>query len=117
LKHGIGTRQTGGSLSLPARERGLKQDERHLGHYRPHVAPRAGARIETRCQPSLPIFCHGSLPARERGLKLGQVRLVGDRAASLPARERGLKHLTRVSLRAFLLVAPRAGARIETSGS
>ena len=77
--------------SLPARERGLKLDEKGCKKVLQEVAPRAGAWIETIEQQSLsgdevvapragawietvclrrsPVGLRRSLPARERGLK------------------------------------------------
>ena len=79
----------------------------------PQVAPRAGARIETGQSPAGDRIVR-SPPVRGRGLKLprcGQrVRL----HMSPPVRGRGLK-LQPQPPRARDQVAPRAGARIETS--
>ena len=77
------------------------------------VAPHAGAWIET-----LDIFAgptnSPSLPTRERGLKLGVWLLFIGVLMSLPTRERGLKQTKREILTQFVLVAPHAGAWIET---
>ena len=56
------------SLSLPARERGLKPTTSGSSIKSVPVAPRAGAWIETR---AMALFTQVgmSLPARERGLK------------------------------------------------
>src|SRR5271157_1790679 len=79
--------------SLPARERGSKQQLRPPGS----------------------CILTPSLPARERGSKQRPAQEHFGSAASLPARERGSKQL--LPGFAFLArpVAPRAGARIETA--
>ena len=81
---------------------------------RPTVAPRAGARIETSWVPTA-APARSSLPARERGSK----RVCSGPACvcrrSLPARERGSKHAGDRRGVEGCRVAPRAGARIETS--
>ena len=65
-KNGVPLYQLTGSL--PARERGLKQGEPLARQGAGIVAPRAGAWIET--VPTLSWLCvDASLPARERGLK------------------------------------------------
>src|SRR5208283_4956259 len=75
----------------PARERGSKHPDK--SSVEPNrVAPRAGARIETRSRAS--TRCSTS--------------------RSLPARERGSKHVGGAEYAAAFRVAPRAGARIET---
>ena len=118
-------------LLLPPRNRG-----------RMHVAPRAGARIETSTKrtrlspvPASPpargrglkrvrlgtgtLALRRSPPARGRGLKLIQhqvCRITGIR--SPPARGRGLKHHCVLCASSNQQrVAPRAGARIETPTS
>ena len=79
-------------VSLPARERGLKPVTIGNG------------------QDSL-----RSLPARERGLKQLLAHLdIRNECPSLPARERGLKHPQGLTKEVTPLVAPRAGAWIET---
>ena len=65
-----------GSLSLPSRERGLKQ------------------KFMKRLRKSFE-----SLPSRERGLKQIKLPLALDRGTSLPSRERGLKQPMNVSKR------------------
>ena len=78
--------------SLPARERGLKRLTADIGnrHAQSHFRP-------------LPY----------RGGKL--TADIGNRhAQSLPARERGLKRFYLIKYKMNLLVAPRAGAWIET---
>ena len=83
------------------------------------VAPCAGARIETPYSAISASTCgHGSPPARGRGSKPAVPRLaVTLRLSSPPARGRGSKPHVRVPLRSLpLIVAPCAGARIETAG-
>ena len=121
--------------SLPARERGSKHGNRccsrsfwgcrsprgsaDRNQSRPgrnrwsEVAPRAGARIETR-QADILEHKHMSLPARERGSKLGFGWASDRPRSSLPARERGSKLLEVDVVGDNGEVAPRAGARIET---
>jgi len=113
-KHREGRQAADGRASLPARERGSKQRA-------------AGRHLES----------HQSLPARERGSKPCLARDQRRRRGSLPARERGSKHTEGIALVMRLpgrsprgsadrntrttgtsfsrLVAPRAGARIETA--
>ena len=55
-----------------------------------------------------------SLPSRERGLKHFVIPQLGNSVSSLPSRERGLKQLSVVLLPLVVLVAPFAGAWIET---
>ena len=78
--------------SLPARERGSKRCKPQPPMSPAGVAPRAGARIETRSRRKSPTKTQRSLPARERGSKL--VHAIGNCNV--------------------IKVAPRAGARIET---
>ena len=147
-----------GYRSLPARERGSKRLGRLRHVLRLLVAPRTGARIETRrpCAgfwwdpvaprtgariETRPVILsstvthrrspHGSadrnmstpprvphdapsLPARERGSKLFEVFTAVVYSMSLPARERGSKPRPRLQPE-LRLVAPRTGARIETT--
>src|SRR5690349_5749585 len=79
------------------------------------VAPRAGAWIETpRSRGTTPRAAR-SPPARGRGLKRAHVpRPALPAATSPPARGRGLKRPGAAALGGGLLVAPRAGAWIET---
>ena len=56
-----------------------------------------------------------SLPARERGLKRRIQRYNLFVGRSLPARERGLKPHMHIVPHDMDMVAPRAGARIETT--
>ena len=56
-----------------------------------------------------------SPPARGRGLKLLILILLTMRTVSPPARGRGLKPLCLIFFRSWLIVAPRAGAWIETT--
>ena len=58
-----------------------------------------------------------SLPMRERGLKHVGYKLPYFYATSLPMRERGLKHVGDGSYNAKIIVAPHAGAWIETQQS
>ena len=77
------------------------------------VAPHAGARIETTntgCNKTVTT----SLPTRERGLKLGSAVDLSQPVMSLPTRERGLKPWLVWGLLGLVIVAPHAGARIET---
>ncbi len=68
LKHNSRSGQLYLYRSLPTRERGLKQFiERHSSNFT-HVAPYAGAWIET-CVKPFTIRIVASLPTRERGLK------------------------------------------------
>ena len=80
-------------LSLPMRERGLKQ--KSLEEYR------------QRCL---------SLPMRERGLKHLDAYGGVNNKSSLPMRERGLKLGAVTGHGLPVVVAPHAGAWIETSG-
>ena len=93
------------------RGRGLKR-ELALHDCFDFVAPRAGARIETSSSWSWSSSRYGlSPPVRGRGLKQARdARLV----TSPPVRGRGLKHVPIVGF-GCSVVAPRAGARIETS--
>ena len=77
------------------------------------VAPRAGAWIET-CAPQRVCPATGSPRARGRGLKLTKLRTSEGAAESPPARGRGLKLFDREAPLLDRLVAPRAGAWIET---
>jgi len=79
-------------VSLPTRERGLKQ------------ATLTGAQGGLQ-----------SLPTRERGLKRADRAGSGVVVPSLPTRERGLKLAVGVDLAVGRRVAPYAGAWIETS--
>ena len=78
------------------------------------VAPRAGAWIETDFVRQLTINGIKSHPVRVRGLKLSAARWYSDHDLSHPVRVRGLKQIFRI-VRADVLVAPRAGAWIETA--
>ena len=69
LKPAYRVRRRSGTRSLPTRERELKRFVRRAGNRTSHVAPHAGARIETRLR--LMDGQKGvSLPTRERELKL-----------------------------------------------
>ncbi len=121
-------------MSLPVRERGLKHVGVPLIMYYPvapragawietsyplelkeisDVAPRAGAWIETGMTASQQTMA-GSLPVRERGLKHHGRRAPGRHLLSLPVRERGLKRQFIPVAWSPQVVAPRAGAWIET---
>ena len=77
------------------------------------VAPRAGAWIETEME-EIMFFAFQSLPVRERGLKPRTERRSESRCLSLPVRERGLKQRLTLNQHILVIVAPRAGAWIET---
>ena len=79
------------------------------------VAPRAGAWIETSTSFFSSAIIHPSHPARVRGLKLFGVIFIIVKATSHPARVRGLKLPVEAGDTEKQLVAPRAGAWIETS--
>ncbi len=123
-------------MSLPARERGSKLRSRAAIIKMRSVAPRAGAWIETLCRSQAPT---GQPVAPRAGAWIETVRpakaVFGvpgrsprgsvDRNAaistlhtalhaSLPARERGSKLRKLLKRREIGLVAPRAGAWIET---
>ncbi len=76
------------------------------------VAPRAGAWIETHFH-RLHCTEFWSHPVRVRGLKPGARRACRKAGQSHPVRVRGLKHMSGLPMRE-LMVAPRAGAWIET---
>src|SRR5271166_3456068 len=123
--------------SLPARERGSKRHNTGTGQRCRHVAPRAGARIETGAPLSFrsfsscrsprgsadrnnaalrevePLF--GSLPARERGSKLFLPRHGRPAAAVAPRAGARIETISTIAGRSLTTVAPRAGARIETA--
>ena len=80
-------------MSHPARVRGLKEDSAEVFPALLHVAPRAGAWIESRSFAAFPALSISSHPARVRGLK--------DRRGERRQRLRRQ-------------VAPRAGAWIES---
>ena len=79
-------------MSLPTRERGLKQELEGLKHRD-----------------------YTSLPTRERGLKRYRDLVVSGVVVSLPTRERGLKLAKCCDDWAREKVAPHAGAWIETA--
>ena len=100
-------------VSLPTRERGLKQSCLCLLHGGNRVAPHAGAWIET-VRAIFKSRSESSLPTWERGLKLIMSNGSSFTLKSLPTWERGLKLLI---LPIWLLhnsVAPHVGAWIET---
>ena len=99
------------------RGRGLKlnHDSATVTHWR--VAPRAGARIETFANQQQGDYPARSPPVRGRGLKhlVQSSTRSGYSLSSPPVRGRGLKlNPGNIDL-AVDGVAPRAGARIETS--
>ena len=87
LKHAIYCENVVDFKSLHTRERGLKQRARAGGADRPHVAPHAGARIETARSRSGLRRRGRSLPTRERGLKQLSPARVFRLFDSLPTRE------------------------------
>jgi len=78
------------------------------------VAPRAGAWIETWIPEAVEEESK-SRPARARGLKHASLRLLIVTTRSRPARARGLKHKAVYHHCPGCIVAPRAGAWIETT--
>ncbi len=96
------------------RARGLKLGIRRYRKETYKVAPHAGAWIETFVTGD--YACDSvSRPMRARGLKLQPMLHLEMFGKSRPMRARGLKRLFRESLRNNLVVAPHAGAWIETS--
>ena len=81
------------------------------------VAPRAGAWIETMLPAPNSASGLKSHPVRVRGLKLRGIPItaIADQA-SHPVRVRGLKQDDTIGVYRPLIVAPRAGAWIETRG-
>src|SRR5882724_2891527 len=100
-------------VSPPARGRGLKRGLLTDDRGGRGVAPRAGAWIETGRSIGQRVGPSQSPPARGRGLKRREVAFAADVAASPPARGRGLKPGWS-AVRRIAVVAPRAGAWIET---
>ena len=101
-------------MSRPVRARGLKLPKFFRFVIAYYVAPRAGAWIETKitaCEYSVALK---SRPVRARGLKLSKTDVKDTSLASRPVRARGLKHGELSQLAKRVLVAPRAGAWIET---
>ena len=98
-------------MSLPARERGLKQITLSPAASSGRVAPRAGAWIETIAfLYSVPNS--GVAPPRaERGLKPMPACKYCREAKSLPARERGLKLFIRCTRTKICRLAPPARER------
>jgi len=84
-----------------------------LDEARAKVAPRAGAWIETLVDRPVDDLSK-SRPARARGLKLYLLEDIREQIRSRPARARGLKLERRLHRQTAELVAPRAGAWIET---
>ena len=81
------------------------------------VAPYAGAWIETFSVERVQSKILRSLPTRERGLKPFGDNIKSRIMWSLPTRERGLKPVISPLLFMQIMVAPYAGAWIETGGS
>ena len=79
------------------------------------VAPLAGAWIETCHTPHLVAAAHLSPPSRGRGLKLRVLPVVLESKRSPPSRGRGLKPVMDFNPEDGVLVAPLAGAWIETA--
>ncbi len=122
--------------SLPARERGSKQRrnrDRDAGADRsPHgsadrngrcgvgkrtnrvIAPRTGARIETTCAAPGRLV-RRSLPARERGSRLASGRRDVKRKTHRSPHGSADRNRRLSVSRSVLAIAPRTGARIETS--
>ena len=103
------------SLSLPVRERGLKQDVAGVDVLMQVVAPRAGAWIETFSPRLIPSSARVAPRAGawiETFTCTPQPSVSG--RVSLPVRERGLKRPARAPAAREVVVAPRAGAWIET---
>ena len=99
--------------SRPSRARGLKRQA--ITDLRPEniVAPLAGAWIETsRCPHQMPDLM--SRPSRARGLKRTSASVFTRTDGSRPSRARGLKRPIVNAEAKRLLVAPLAGAWIET---
>ena len=71
--------------SLPSRERGSKRQLIQKILINRHVAPLAGAWIETEIEPDAPQIRGRSLPSRERGSKQPAPRSGGARYMSLPS--------------------------------
>ena len=102
-----------GFMSHPSRVRGLKLYITKRNHYVNCVAPLAGAWIETDSlvQELVQVQSH---PSRVRGLKQVQSSATHHPMRSHPSRVRGLKHRYNREFKDCLLVAPLAGAWIET---
>ena len=103
------------STSHPTRVRGLKLRHFHAAGGRGVVAPHAGAWIETgppATRWSGPVVSH---PTRVRGLKQKVFEQFDARYVSHPTRVRGLKHCHSTIPRQSFVVAPHAGAWIETN--
>ena len=79
------------TASRPPRARGLKPLHAARGDDQRHVAPPAGAWIETRASPR-PATPRASRPPRARGLKHSTCSATNFIATSRPPRARGLKH-------------------------
>ena len=77
------------------------------------VAPHAGAWIETR-KVGLYLGLYASPPMRGRGLKHIRIVCIYISYWSPPMRGRGLKLWSQVNTKSSILVAPHAGAWIET---
>ena len=79
------------------------------------VAPRAGAWIETDHAKTYLAMAGKSRPVRARGLKRGPYEHGPYPWPSRPVRARGLKHCQGANPTRHAVVAPRAGAWIETT--
>ena len=104
----------GGSVvSLPTRERGLKQENGGAFSDPRRSLPtrERGLKLQTR---TFWLRWKKSLPTRERGLKPLYHYPFKIWRWSLPTRERGLKHFQKRPLKNRYFVAPYAGAWIET---
>ena len=103
-------------MSHPMRVRGLKPCNNRFGRKASAVAPHAGAWIETISLKYILRFGE-SHPMRVRGLKQENYPLYQNQTKSHPMRVRGLKRSTLIAYFPIPLVAPHAGAWIETSRS
>jgi len=101
--------------SRPVRARGLKHLAGKARKEVERVAPRAGAWIETQRQFHHILQQKQSRPVRARGLKPATVPKTDEGIKSRPVRARGLKRYIYGLDSAFDVVAPRAGAWIETN--
>ena len=102
--------------SHPTRVRGLKLPGQPTPAWIPAVAPHAGAWIETRYRPAASGLSLPSHPTRVRGLKLWTGLSLSSGKRSHPTRVRGLKPMIAALAGLAPLVAPHAGAWIETAG-
>ena len=107
--------EDGAAPSRPVRARGLKQRHILAGGGVASVAPRAGAWIETANSEFLLAITDLSRPVRARGLKQGWHFNDERKTSSRPVRARGLKQSAGARWHQIQIVAPRAGAWIETT--